>query len=132
MSNLGPYKTLVTVAKNVGGPKVLAGLMIGGGAAAGAVARPSLDKALKSVRRKLKKNNGPYPPAKNCFDVIHDGVDGSGLKLHVGGKYQVLESVEERVHIAVIDDPGGPYWVTREFLGTVSEFPGPKKSDGAL
>ena len=57
------------------------------------------------------------------FEVISDGEDGSGLRLSVGDEYRVMECDGDAVQIEVLGDADNPYFVSAEFLRSVSGFP---------
>lgn len=123
MSNLGGYQVITTLAKKVGGPKNLAiltmvggYLLIRGGEAAG-------KKCVKTAKKKyLKKNEKGYDDTRLIYEVTLEGKDESGLELSVGDKYRVIESDGKAILIEKIGDSNNPYYVSADFLQTISNF----------
>ena len=108
MSNLGFYQVLTTISKKVGGPeKLVAGIAVGGYA------------VLRSGEAGLR---WPCATKGQVFRATLDGEE-SGLKIHVGDEYQVLECDGDAILIEVLDDPDNPYFVSSEFLEMISNFP---------
>ena len=118
MSNLGFYQVLTTISKKVGGPeKLVAGIAVGGYA----VLR-SGEAGLRWVARAVEQRNAPCATKGQVFRATLDGEE-SGLKIHVGDEYQVLECDGDAILIEVLDDPDNPYFVSSEFLEMISNFP---------
>jgi hypothetical protein len=112
MSNLGAYQAMATIAKKVGGPKVLAAITIVGGYV---VIRPA-DAGAKKAVQAIKRRSEPCATKGQLFRATADG-DDSGLRIRVGDEYGVLECDGEVILIEVLGDPGSPYFVPdRRFL----------------
>lgn len=125
MGNLGAYQAMTTMAKKVGGPKNLAVLTVAGGWAVLRVAEAGGKKAIEVTRVVLQKRSAP-PCATmgQVFEVTADGTDGSArLTLHSGDSYRVLECDADSILVEVLGSPANPYFLSREFLMTVSDFP---------
>jgi hypothetical protein len=118
MGNLGAYQTMTTIAKMVGGPKVLAAITFVGGYV---VIRPA-EAGAKKVVRAIKTRSVPCATEGQVFRATADG-DDSGLKIRVGDEYKVLECDGDAILIEVLGDPGSPYFVSSMFLRSVSAFP---------
>ncbi len=129
MSNLGDYQKMTTAAKKVGGPKELASYFL----VAGFVGGLAVQKLSSTVWPKVKSRLGPKTKRTvktkraqvatgQMFKVTSDGGEG-GAVLHVGDRYRVLESDGDAILIAVVGDSSSPYFVSRAFLCSVSEFP---------
>lgn len=137
MSNLGGYQWVTTLIKSLGGPEAAlkkavaaaSGLVVIGGAA-GAAAVLGGQKAVKSFKAKLDKKNTPCPTQGQLFVVLSDGEDGDGLKLIAGVEYRVLECDGDAILIEVLDDGDNPYFVSGEFLATISDFPAEDPAQG--
>jgi hypothetical protein len=127
MGNLGGYQTITKVIKALGGPAKatvigvtvvsVSGYGIGRGAEAGA------KKAVKALKASLAKRNAPCATKDQVFEVVSDGEDGSGLRLSVGDAYRVMERDGDAVQIEVLGAVDNPYFVSAEFLRSVSGFP---------
>lgn len=123
MGNLGAYQTMTTLAKKVGGPiQLLVGAGLGG-YAAGRTVEAAVKKVVRSTKAMIEKRSAPCPTMGMRFEVLSDGEDDSGLKLHTGDEYQVVECDGESILIEILGDPDSPYFVSSSFLSTVSGFP---------
>lgn len=126
MSNLGDYQRIVTLIKSLGGPdaaKKYAVAAAGGIFVAGGAAFALGQKGLSVARSRLAKRSGPCAATGQTFTIHTDGVDNSGLKLHAGGQYTVLECDTDAILIEVLNDADNPYFVSGEFLTSISDFP---------
>ena len=124
MNNLGTYQVMTTLAKKVGGPKVLAVITATGGYAVLRSTEAGVKKAFKETKDALKKPSAPCATKGQLFEVTADGAGGSpGLTLHSGDSFRVLECDADSILIEVLDNPANPYFVSRQFLTTVSDFP---------
>lgn len=123
LSNLGGYQVVVTVIKKLGGPRSAAIIVIGGSFAVGRGLESGIKKAFKASKAAIKKRNTPCATKGQLFKVVSDGEASSGLKLRAGDEYRVLECDGDSILIGVLDDPDNPYFVSSEFLTTVSDFP---------
>ena len=56
------------------------------------------------------------------FTVTSDSVDNQGLKFCVGDRFVVLESDKDAILIEKIGDSHNPYFVSAEFLHSISDF----------
>ncbi|WP_294412130.1 hypothetical protein [uncultured Ruminococcus sp.] len=121
MGNLGWYQLLTTMAKKVGGPKKLIGLLVGGGAllGGGAVAGGSAIK--KKVTSELKKKKKTEQAA-----VVHtvntEGTSNEGLCFKAGDKFKVLDVDGDAGLIEIIGDNNSPYFVSLKFLSSISDY----------
>ena len=122
MSNLGWYQTLTTVAKAVGGPKRLFGLILAGGAAVGVGGTILTQKAVKAVKNIINKKNTCNIENQKIFVVLTEGVDSNGLVLKVGDNYKILNHDADSILIEKFGDDNNPYFVSAEFLKKISEF----------
>lgn len=118
MGNLGDYQRMTTLAKRVGGPKVLglAATVLGY-----IVLRPA-EAGLKKAARTFKERGGSHPLRGRVFRVTADGHDGHGVRLYEGDEYRVLEGDRDAILIEIIGGTSNPHVVAGEFLKTVSEF----------
>jgi hypothetical protein len=117
MSNLGWYQVMTTVAKKVGGPRNLFLLTLGAG---GALYKCG-EVAVKRTYKKVKGLNEKVETLK-VYNVTADGKSGKGLVLNSGDTYKILESDGESILIEKIGDSNNPYFVSADFLRTVSDY----------
>lgn len=118
MGNLGTYQAMTTIAKKVGGPKVLAAITFVGGYF---VIRPA-EAGVRKAARAIKKRSTPCATKGRVFRVRSAGEEG-GLQIRVDDEYRVLECDGDAILIEVLGDPHSPYFVSSRFLRSVSDFP---------
>lgn len=114
MSNLGLYQTFTTVAKKVGGPGKLIGLIFGSGVVVGSASTIGVGKLIKKISNKKEINK--------TYIVKREGTSNEGIKLHVGEKYNVLSEDEDIVLIEIVGRDDNPFYVSRSFLESISDF----------
>jgi hypothetical protein len=56
------------------------------------------------------------------YDVIADGKDNSGLELLIGDSFKILKLDGDSVKIEKVGDANNPYFVSRQFLASISSF----------
>ncbi len=117
MSNLGWYQVMTTLAKKVGGPRNLFLLTLGAG---GALYKCG-EVAVKKTYKKVRSLNEKAETAK-IYNVTVDGKGGKDLVLNAGDTYKILESDGESILIEKIGDSNNPYFVSADFLRTVSDY----------
>ena len=117
MSNLGWYQVMTTAAKKVGGPKNLFFLTLGAGGAIYKCGEVIIKKAYRTVKGLTDKSE-----TSQIYNVVADGKDGKNLVFKAGDTYRVLESDGESVLIEKIGDTNNPYFVSADFLRSVSNF----------
>ena len=76
----------------------------------------------KIIYRKLKERGAQCTTKGAIFKVTTDGEDG-GLQLHAGDEFRVLECDGDAILVEVLGDADNPYFVSAEFLATISGFP---------
>ena len=108
---------MTTAAKKVGGPKNLFLLTLGAGGAIYKCGEMVVKKAYHTVKSLTDKAE-----ISQVYKVIADGKDGKNLVFNVGDTYRVLESDGESVLIEKIGDSNNPYFVSADFLRSVSDF----------
>jgi hypothetical protein len=126
MGNLGDYQLIVTLIKKLGGPaaaKKYAVAAAGGIFVAGGFAFAGAQKGVGMVRSRLEKRSVPCSTTGLTYAIHSDGEDDNGLKLRAGGKYTVLDCDADSILIEVLDDADNPYFVSGEFLTSISDFP---------
>ena len=135
MSNLGTYQLMTTLAKKVGGPKVLAcvltvlGWAVGRSGEAGA-------KAIVNKFRNAPHTSSDYQHLRETFAVTVTTELAEGLILNEGSTFHVLERDQDSVLIAVPDDKNNPYFVSAEKLSKISNYSleteAPREDDTAV
>lgn len=121
MSNLGTYQLMTTLAKKVGGPKVLAcgfavlGWAVGRSGEAGA-------KAIVNKFRIAPHTSSDYQHLRETFAVTVTTELAEGLILNEGSTFHVLERDQDSVLIAVPDDKNNPYFVSAAKLLKISNY----------
>ena len=104
MSNLGWYQTMTTVAKKVGGPLPLAGLIVAAGAVVGGSGVKIKSKVDQMLDRKKKQEE-----AAIVHTVKKDGKSKEGLIFKVGDQFKVLEVDGDAALIERIGDNNNPF-----------------------
>ena len=126
MSNLGAYQWITSASKKVGGPINLL-LLIG---AAGATTGIAIYKACEVGVKKCVKIIKSHPTTTDkdlesqhiFYSVIKPGISNEGVEFFVGSQYRVLETDGDSVLIEKIGDENNPYFVSAEFLRTISDY----------
>lgn len=121
MSNLGWYQILTTMAKKVGGPKRLIALLAGGGALLGGGAVAGGNAIKKKVSSELEKKRQEEALAK-VYTVKIEGRSNEGLLFVEGDTFKVLEVDGDAGLIEKIGDDNNPYYVSRKFLSSISDY----------
>ena len=119
MSNLGLYQMMTTVAKRVGGPLRFLGIVAAGGYV---VLRP-LETAGKWLVKKLFVGKSTDDIKGKVFSVTTEGADEQGLAFKVGDKFKVWEYDKDSILIEKIGDSNNPYFVSAQFLRSISDLP---------
>ena len=120
MSNLGWYQVMTTAAKKVGGPRNLFLLTLGAGGVVYKCSEVAVKKAYRTLKGLTDKTD--RVELSQVYKVIADGEVGKNLMLYVGDTYRILESDGESVLIEKIGDTNNPYFVSADFLRSVSDF----------
>lgn len=130
VGNLGAYQVMTTLAKRVGGPVALGGLVaLAGGTGGGIVAykgRNQIERVVQCIKEKLGFTPGVSGSLEEdlAYTCNADSELGKELMLKQNDKFNVLYSDDEMVLINVIGDDNSPYIVDREKLESVSDFEG--------
>lgn len=124
MSNLGWYQKMTSVAKKVGGPKNLFGIVLAVGATVGIVVENAVRKGVKAISNNYNdKNIQQQNEIKyRTFTIVSDGTDKQGLRFYAGEIIRVLESDGDSILIEKVDDINNPYFVSADFLRSISDF----------
>lgn len=121
MGNLGWYQIMTTMAKRVGGPLKLAGLVFGGGAVVGGGAVAGGIAIKNKVVEKLDKKKKQEETAI-IHTVTTEGQSNEGLAFNVGDQFKVLEVDGDAALIEKLGDSNNPYFVSVDFLKGISDY----------
>lgn len=117
MSNLGPYQVMTTLAKKVGGPKVLLLLTGATGYATGKLGEMAVKRIVRRRRAKADLHRN-----QTVIEVTSAGTDNSNLHFDVGDSYRILYSDTDMVLVEKIGDTNNPYMVSSDFLRSISNY----------
>jgi hypothetical protein len=118
MGNLGAYQSMTELAKRVGGPKWLGVVTL----IAGYVFFRPTEAGVKKIWKLARGSSGTCETKGQVFAATSAG-ECDDLTLHAGDQIRVLESDGDAVLIEVVGDTRSPYFVSSEFLRSVSDFP---------
>lgn len=136
VGNLGGYQILTTLIKRLGGPaKAVAkvGIAVGTAFAAslgGAYVlgeKNGEKKAIAEMRGQAKGvklvpvDMGPSKSNPSVeYLVAKDATSSDGTSFATGDKLRVMDSDDDAVMVERIGDENSPYWVSRDFLESIS------------
>ena len=121
MSNLGTYQWITTASKAVGGPKkllVLTGVI---GVAIYKSGELCVKKGIKTIKKRLSSIKH-LENVEQVYSVTSFGESNEGVIFPTGSQYSVLEIDGDSVLIEKIGDNNNPYFVSAEFLSSISNF----------
>lgn len=121
MSNLGWYQILTTLAKKVGGPKQLMGLLIGSGALLGVGAVSAGSALKKKITSEIEKKRNTEKAAV-IYTVSVEGTSNEGLHFKVGDKFKVLDNDGDAGLVEILGDNNSPYFVSLKYLSSISDY----------
>ena len=126
MSNLGAYQWITSTSKKVGGPINLLLLTGATGAIAGTIVYKISEFGVKKGIKALKAHQSPHgwclKANEKIYSVTSTGTSNEGVEFTVGTKIKVLEMDGDSVLIEKMGDENNPYFVSKEFLHTISTF----------
>lgn len=122
MSNLGDYQKMTALAKKVGGPKNLAGIIAVAGVVVGIAVCKGRMIVAEKVNKKKNKEKLKETSDSIVYSVTVDGVSDDGLEFKIGDQFRVLETDKDAVLIEKIGDDNNPYFVSVEFLKMISNY----------
>lgn len=122
MSNLGAYQWITTKSKKVGGPIGLLLLTGAAGAAIYKLGEVGVKKCIKTI--KSRQNSKAEALKGKIYLVTAAGVSNEGIIFIAGNQFKVLEKDQDCVLIEKIGDSKNPYFVSAEFLRSISDFEG--------
>ena len=118
MSNLGWYQWITTCSKKVGGPKKFVTMIFVFGAGTGA----AFIKGCEFFGKKVTKKIHSTKEVEVIYNVTGNAKNDKGLELNIGDTYRVLASDGESILIEIIGDLNSPYFVSADFLRSISDF----------
>lgn len=119
MSNLGMYQSITTWAKKLGGPKQFLLVVATGGYVIFRLGEAGVRKAIKIVRNDSTEK---VINRASIFVVHTEGKSNQDLVFKVGDKFKVLEIDGDSVLIEKIGDSNNPYFISSNFLKSISDF----------
>lgn len=122
MSNLGAYQWITSTSKKVGGPIELLLLTGTAGAAVYKVSEIGLKKCIKAFKAHQATKTKCFEVNGNIYSVTSPGTSNEGVEFPIGTKFKVLEADGDSVLVEKIGDKSSPYFVSSEFLCTISNF----------
>lgn len=112
---------MTTIAKKMGGPLRLFGLVFGGGAVLGGGTVLGFE-AIKKKASKIHDERKQAAEAATVHTVIKEGNSNEGLLFNVGDKFRILERDGDAALIERLDDGNNPYFVSAQFLSSISDY----------
>lgn len=122
MGNLGLYQSMTTAAKKVGGPVRLLLIVAGGGYVVFRGAEVGIKKIVSIAKRKKGDKTDIVMDKEIIYKVTADGIEQNRLEFHIGDKFRILETDDDAVLIEKFGTDNNPYFVSGDFLKTVSEY----------
>lgn len=122
MSNLGAYQWITSTSKKVGGPANLLLLTATTGAILYKLSETGVKKCIKVFKAHRAIQTKRLASGENIYSVTSLGTSNAGVEFPVGTKFKVSETDGDSVVIEIIGDNNNPYFVSAEFLSTISSF----------
>ncbi len=107
-----PYQIGTTLAKKVGGPINLALLLQLSGV--------GIYKLIEYSVKSLHKKQTTLIPEDEIITVKMSGITNDNLRFNIGDKYKILVRTAEGCLIEKLGDSDNPYFVSNEFLNSIS------------
>ena len=111
MGNLGLYEVMVTVAKRVGGPAKLGGLIFGAGTIFGI--------GVTQISKTINREEGISQ--RKRYKVVSDYTNTEGLSLKKGDSF-IVKSVKEGIVTIEKVEEGAFYRISVEDLKRISDY----------
>ena len=108
-------------AKRVGGPRDLIIILMSGGAIVYKISEIGAKAGISYIKGKISESKGLSSNGK-VYDVLSYGKSNEDLEFKIGDKFAVLEIDADAVLIEKIGDHNNPYFVSAQFLRTISNF----------
>lgn len=122
MSNLGAYQWITSTSKKVGGPINFILLTGAAGAAIYKLGEMGVKKCIKAVKSHQISTIKADERTEKIYSVTSNGKSNEGVSFIVGNKYRVLERDGDSVLIEKLSDNKNPYFVSADFLESISDF----------
>ncbi len=122
MGNLGMYQWMTSTAKKVGGPLPFLLMFILGGAGLYKSAEIVIQKSEEAVKRHQNQKGLSVQRTEQIYTIATAGTSNDGVNFKVGEQIKVLERDGNCVMIEKIGDKNNPYFVSAEFIRTISNF----------
>ncbi len=117
MSNLGAYQWITTTAKKVGGPVKLMFYTAFGGY----IIFRAFEAGGKKIYKAVKKDDEAEISLKK-YTVIHEGISNESVTFSNDEELWVLEQDDDVVLVHKPGDSNSPYYVTEEFLSSITDY----------
>lgn len=120
-SNLGWYQVMTTQSKKVGGAGQFMLLLLAAGTITGFVLDELGHGIKKFVDERIAEKN-QRTEAVIVHTVNKEQCSNEGLLFKVGDQFKVLERAGDAALIEKIGDDNNPYFVSVEFLSSISDY----------
>lgn len=122
MGNLGAYQVMTTLAKRVGGPKVLGLLTALGGYGVFRLGEAAIKKIVHVISE-AKKGKQSSLSGVIVYSISGSYSDSHGLVLNAGDSLHVLDKVDEDVLLVEkLGDEHNPYCMSPSCLAAISDY----------
>lgn len=118
--NLGRYQQLTTLAKKVGGPDALLGLIFAGGIATGTAASLGAKKAMASYRKKFSQS---HENKQGEFTLEDDVRLPNARSLSKGDTFSIIAQDGDSVFLQIDGRDDNPHVLSLKELSEVSDVP---------
>ena len=122
MSNLGAYQWVTSTSKKVGGPINLLLLVGVAGASVYKLVEIGVKKCIQAFKAHQASPTEYWEDNEKIYSVTSPGISNEGVEFPVGTKFKVWETTNNSALIEVEDDENNPYFVSIEFLCSISDF----------
>ncbi|MEU4561884.1 hypothetical protein AB0F72_26165 [Actinoplanes sp. NPDC023936] len=114
------YQTMTTMAKAVGGPRVLAAAFFVGGAVVTRGGEAGLRKIL--AMKRAFDARAEAAAQSRLHRVARDADAGGGLTLRAGDEFRVLARDGDAILIEVVGNANNPWYASSDLLASISDF----------
>jgi hypothetical protein len=118
------YQHLTTIAKKIGGPRVLLFAVAAGGALAGKASEVGVKAVVRKARsiKRTLEARAEAAAKSPVYRVSEDADAGGGLTLQAGAEFRVLARDDDAILIEVVGDANNPWYVSGDLLASISHF----------
>lgn len=121
MSNLGGYQTMTTMAKKCGGPAKFVFVIAVGGYVVFRTGELVSKRCIKRICNHNEKKKVTLEAAKT-YNIIKSATSNEGVVFQVGDTCRVLGRDDDSILVELIGADNNPYFVSADFLGSISDF----------